>query len=196
MDFKNIIDSHRSQIKFYQLSCLALISVLGILAVIVPSSLKSGPYIIQETETVSTVIVSEPWKITVARIQGFLRLFLNSRFEWSKENFEQKREILKTIVSDSVFNKLKDSVANYGSIAKFQDARGFYVLEDFRLANQQHVIEAQVSRIIRLSTTGVVTPLRLRLIYEETTISNANPYGLRVKAIEEGETPQVLEGSR
>ncbi len=196
MDFNNMIDSHRSQIKFYQLSCLALIGVLGLLAVIVPSSLKTGPYVIQETETVSAVSISEPWKLSVARVQGFLKLFLNSRFEWSKETFEQKREMLKRIATDQVLSKMKDSLDSYSAIAKSQDARGYYVLEGFRFSNDQHVIEAQVSRIIRLGTTGVVTPLSLRLSYEDASISDKNPYGLRVKGIEEGEiTPQV-EGSR
>ena len=187
MDFNNVIDSHRSQVRFYQLTCLALIAVLGLLAIIVPSSLKAGPYIISESEGAATVMPSQPWRITVSRVEGFLRLFLSTRFEWRKETFDQKKDLLKTLVAEPVLSKIRDSVVAYGSVAKAQDARGYYVLEGFRFSNEQHAIEAQVSRIIRLGSTGVVTPLSLRLIYEDTALSDSNPYGLRVKAIEEGE---------
>ncbi len=187
MDFNNMVDSHRSQIKFYQLSCLALIAVLGLLAVVVPSSLKTGPYVVHESDSLASVAISEPWKLTVGRVEGFLKLFLGARFEWSKETFDQKRSLLQAISTDAVISRLKDSIIGYGAVAKAQDARGYYLLEGFRFANEQHLIEAQVSRILRIGNTGVVTPLKLKLTYEDAAISDANPYGLRVKSVEEGE---------
>lgn len=185
MDFNSWVDSHRSQIKFYQAFSLGLIIVLGILAVVVPSSLKNGPYIIRESDSIATVTRAEPWKLTVGRIEGFLKLFLSARFEWSKESFEQKKTILKGISDEAPFNKLKDSITSYGAIAKSQDARGYYVLEGYRFSNEQKLIETQVSRVIRIGTTGVVTPLMIRITFEESALSDGNPFGLRVKAIEE-----------
>ena len=190
MDFNNAIDIHRSQIKFYQIACLALIGVIAILAVIVPSAMKSGPYVVRETDTLSTVVRAEPWKMTVGRVEGFLKYFLSARFEWSKENFDTRKDELKTVVTDQVFSKLKESIVGYGAIAKSQEAKGFFVIEGFRFSNDQHIIEAQISRIIRVGGPGVVTPLVLKLTYEDTSVSDANPYGLRIKAIEEGPIAQ------
>ena len=189
MDFNNMVDSHRSQIKFYRASCLALIGVLALLAVVVPTSLKTGPYIIRESDTVSSVIQSEPWKVTAARIEGFLRLYLSNRFEWSKENVDQKRDAVRTLVTDGVAAKLKDSMVSYSTIAKAQNARAYYVLEGFRFSNERRLIDAQVSRIIRVGTTGVVTPLQIRLVYEDSAVSGQNPYGFRVNSIEEVDLP-------
>ncbi len=196
MDFNNMVDESRSQVRFYQAICLSLIGLLAILAVIVPSSLKNGPYVIQEASTASAVSVSQPWRLSVARIEGFLKMFLSNRFEWTKETFDQKKSQLKNIVTEAVQTKLKESIVGYGAIAKSQDAKGYYVLEGFRFSNEQHLIEAQVSRIIRLGTTGVVTPLVLRLVFEDMSVSDANPYGLRVKAIEEGEISQTPGASK
>lgn len=187
MEFNSMIESHRSQIRFYQLLCIGLVATMTVLAVIVPSSLKTGPYIVNDSGAFFTVSRSEPWKVSVARIEGFLKLFLTSRFEWSNESFEQRKATLKQITTDKVLTNLKDSIASYSAIAKSQDAKSYYLLEGFRFAHEKHVIEAQVSRVIRVGATGVVTPLFLRLFYEDAPISEGNPYGLRVTAIEEGD---------
>jgi hypothetical protein len=190
MEFNNMLESLRAQIKFYQVLSLLLIGVLAVLAVIAPASIQLGPYVIQDSNGYAAVTRSEPWKLTVSRVEGFLKLFLSTRYEWSKDGFDQKKEALNSLVTDAVAAKLKDSVVSYGTFAKAQDARAFFILEGFRFSNEKHVIEAQISRIIRVGTTGVVTPLFLKISYEDTSVSNMNPYGLRVKAIEESEASQ------
>ena len=185
MEYQSVIGEHRSQVKFYQLLCLALVFVLGILSIVVPTTLKAGPYIIQDTESLLSVSRSQPWKLTVSRVEGFLKLYLNGRFNWSKENFAAQKDILTQIISDAALNKLKDSLISIEAIAKTQGARSFYILEGYRFSNQQKVIEAQVSRVIRVGSTGVVTPLLIHLYFEEASVTEQNPYGLQITSLEE-----------
>lgn len=190
MDFQNAIDQHRSQIKFYRLMCVSLTLVIGILAVIVPSSLKNGPYIIQDNDSLFSISRSEPWKLTTSRLEGFLKLYLTARFDWFQGNFDARKELLRTILDESPFTKMKDSIVSLGLLAKNQDARGFFILEGYRFSNEQRIIEAKVSRIIRVGTVGALTPLLIRLHYAETAVTEQNPYGLIIKSLEETEIRQ------
>jgi hypothetical protein len=161
--------------------------IVALLAVIVPSSLKNGPYVVQDTEGIYSVSRSQPWKLTVARLEGFLKLYLAGRFDWSKETCNARKELLKEIVDGSNLGRMKESIIGMEALVKNQNGQSFYVLESFRFSNQQRLIEAQVSRVVRVGATGVVTPLLIRLIYDESSISAQNPYGLKIKSIEEVE---------
>ena len=194
MEFKSVIENHHSQIRFYRLSCLSLIAVVGLLAVVVPSSMKYGPYVVRETSDLSTIVRSEPWKLTVSRLEGFLKLYLSNRFEWSKDEVNQRKEALKNLTNPEVFQQMKESLTAMEAIAKNQNGKIYYLLEGFRFSNQKKLIEAQISRVIRIQNTGVVTPITIRLLFEEAPITTENPYGLKVKNIEEFETKPSLNG--
>ncbi len=188
MDFQSMVDDHRSQLVFYRKLCMTLSVLLGIISVSVPLLMRSGPYLVQDSESLYSVSKAQPWKLTVTRLEGFLKLYLTGRFDWSKENFADRRKLLKEIIADPAFQKLKDSLLSLETVSKNQSARGFYVLEGYRFSNERKVIEAQISRIIRVGATGVVTPLLVRLFFDEAAVSEQNPYGLKIKALEEMES--------
>lgn len=187
MEFQSVIDHGRSQVKFYRVLCIALLAIVGIQAVVVPTAIQSGPYVINDMDSFFSLSKSEPWKLTVGRMEGFLKLYLTGRMDWSKENFDSRKKILSTISSDSVQSKLKDSLLSFGAMARNQDVRSFYVLEGYRFSNEKKVIEANVSRIIRVGSTGVVTPIRVSIGFTEAAVTEENPYGLKIIALTESE---------
>jgi type IV secretory pathway component VirB8 len=185
MEYQSTIDIYRSQVRFYRALCFVFIAMVGVQAVL--ASLKRGPYIVKDSDSFFTVVQSEPWKLTTIRIEDFLKLYLSGRMEWSKDDFEFKRKLIDGLSSRAVQAKLKDSMAAFEAMARNQDMRCFYVLEGYRFSNENKVIEANVSRIIRIGVTGVVTPIRVVIGYDEAPVSEENPYGLKVVSIEETE---------
>ena len=180
-----MVDIHQSQIRFYRLMCFALLALYA--GQIIISSANRGPFVITEESTFSSVSQSKPWKLSVERVEGFLRLYLSQRMEWSKVDFDQKRTLLLELSSDGVQRKLKDSLNTYGSMAKAQDMRCFFVLEGFRFSNEKQVIEAEVSRVIRIGAAGVVTPMKIAIGFSESPLTKANPYGMTVISLEESD---------
>jgi hypothetical protein len=188
MEFQSMIDEHRSQTRFYRLALMALIAALVILSIVVPASIKRGPYIVQDSQGLYAVTRSEPWKLTVSRLEGFLKLYLTARFDWSKDTAPKRKDLLRKLVSEKAYASMKESVTSLSVLTSTQKGRVFFVLEGYRFANQKKLIEAKVSRIVRVGNAGVVTPLTIRLTYEEVTVSEDNPYGLQVKSVEEFES--------
>lgn len=185
MEFQSTIESYRSQLKFYQILSLVFATTVGIEAVLFAT--QKGPYFVRENDSFSVVTQSEPWRLTTERIEGFLRLYLDGRMHWSKEDFDSKKALLSAITSETVQTKLKDSLVAFGAMARNQDMRSFYVLEGHRFSNEKKIVEAQVSRIIRIGATGVVTPIQLVITYDEAAVTEQNPYGLKIVSIDESE---------
>jgi hypothetical protein len=102
--------------------------------------------------------------------------------------------VLQAIVNPVVFAKLHDSFASLSSISKAQSAKGFYVLEGWGFSNSEKKIEARIDRVIRIRNAAMVTPLTVRLIVEDSQLSDTNPYGLKIDSVEELE-PQEGGGS-
>ena len=185
MNYQNKLETDQKQILFYRWLCLALVATVGVQEIL--SSIDKGPYFVKENDSFFTVSRSEPWKLTVERVRNFLNLYLKGRMEWSKEDFESKRSLLSEISSEAVQSKLKDSLVTFEAMAKSQDMRSFYVVEGYRVSNERRIIEATVSRVIRIGTTGVVTPIRVIICYDESAITENNPYGLKVISLDESE---------
>jgi len=185
MEYQSTIETYRSQVRFYRALCLAFIAMVG--AQVVFGAIDRGPYVVKETDSFFSVSQTEPWKLTIERVEGFLKLYLKGRMEWSKDDFDSKRSLLFEISSEAVQGKLKDSLLSFGAMAKNQDMRCFYVLEGYRFSNEKKLIEANVSRIIRIGNTGVVTPIRVVIGYDEASVTEQNPYGLKVISLDESE---------
>ena len=185
MEYQSTIEILQSQLKFYKALCVLFIVL--VVAQIALASINKGPYVVQEKDSFFSVTESEPWKLTQVRIEGFLKLYLKVRMEWSKDDFESKRSLLNQIASDPVQTKLRESLNAFSAMAKSQDMRCFYVLEGYRFSNEKKIIEARVSRIIRVGNTGIVTPIQVAISYDESSVSKENPYGLKMISVEESE---------
>ncbi len=170
--------------------------MIAVIGVIMPISQNSGPYVIQESDRISTVSRSMPWRLSTERITGFLHHYLAARFEWSNETFELKRKTLQVVTTDSVYSKLKESIIAYSAITKSQNARGFYILEGFQYSNEKRIIEALVSRVIRVGNTGVVTPLKILIEFDEARLNEQNPYGITITSLNESETTDPERGAQ
>lgn len=193
MEFQSMINDHRNQITFYRRLCLGLIAALSFIAIVVPLTMSAGPYIVRDSENLYSVSKAQPWKLTVSRMEGFLRLYLSGRFDWTKENFGERKALLKEILSEPAFQKMKDSLLSLEILSKNQGARSFFILEGYQFSNERKIIEAKVSRVLRVGTTGVVTPLVVRIYFDDAAMTEKNPYGLRIKSLEEGEAASSVE---
>lgn len=190
MEYLNPINQLEQMLKRYQIALCILVVLLGIAIVAVPTLSRSGYCIVVEQDGLATLAETKPWKISAARIESFLKNYLSSRFEWSAETFSKSKENLKQLTSEAVYSKLKDSVASFEAIAQNQQARSHYVLEGFGFANAKRTIEARVTRIVRIKHLALSTPLVIRIFYEDTAVSQTNPFGLIVSGLEELEADE------
>src|SRR5688500_18432145 len=118
MEFQNMIDGHQAQIRYYRILSLSLAGVLTIFAVIVPASIKSGHYVIHADGPEYLLLRSSPWNMTAGRLEGFLKVYLTGCFDWTKETFPARKELLQTIVSPPTLLRLKESVTSLELLSK------------------------------------------------------------------------------
>ncbi len=189
MEYLRPIEQLKQLAKLYQVAILVLAGLLGISLVAVPSIVKKENPIVINEDSVARIAEVDPWKITTTRMEGFAKLYLLNRFEWNREDFSRKKEKLKSITTDSVYQKYKESFTQFEALAQNQAAKSYYVLEGFGFSNAQKKIEVRITRIIRIRNVGMATPLTVRLSYQETAVNAENPYGLIIDGIEESEVP-------
>jgi hypothetical protein len=168
--------------------------LLGISIVGVPWALRQAPVVVLDQDGFSRITQGKPWQLTTSRVEGFTKLYLANRFEWTQDDFDKKRGSLQGILTSTVFDKLHDSLAAFSSISKTQSAKCFYVLEGWGFSNADKKIEAHIDRVIRIRNAVVATPLTIHLTFQESQLSDTNPYGLKIDGIEELE-PQEGGGS-
>jgi hypothetical protein len=185
METFSVIDRLRSELRLYQRALIGCLVILAVSIVGVPAVLRSGPYVISDQGHFYQLARTKPWELTISRMEGFAKLYLSSRFEWNAENFTGKKAQLKSIMKEAVFNRFKDSLNSFEALAKSQSARSFYALEGFAFSNAKHVLEARVSRVLRIQTSGLVSPIVVRLSFEEVPVTESNPYGLQITGVEE-----------
>lgn len=187
MEYLKPIETLQDCLKRYQRMVIALMVLLGVTIFAVPALFKNGPYLIKDQGSFFAVSKSEPWKMTVGRVEGFTKLYISTRFEWTPENFKSKETALKEIINESALIKLKESLSSLRGIAQNQHASSFYVFEGYGFSNKEQKIEARITRVLRIKNVAVATPLVLRLKFQEVSVSDANPYGMSVIGIEESE---------
>lgn len=185
MEYLKPIEDLRSSLTLYKKLTIGLAILLSLAIVGVPFALRSGPYVVTEQGDLSQLAQSRPWEISVARIEGFTKQFLKSRFEWDAKHFDQQRGQLELLTTDVVFGKLKDSINSFRSLAQNQAARCYYLLEGFGFSNSQQKIEARIVRVIRIGAIATATPLTIRVSYRDAKLTRENPYGLAVSSLEE-----------
>jgi hypothetical protein len=165
-------------------------SLLALSIVAVPWILRQGPVVVMDQDGYSHMVRSKPWQLTVSRMEGFTRLYLLNRWEWSPEDFDAKRASLEELVVPTILPKLKDSLQGLSSLSKAQQARSYFVLEGWGFSNADHKIEARIDRVIRIKSAAVATPMTVRLIVQEAPVTESNPYGLKIESLEEAEAQE------
>ena len=185
MEYLKPIETMQECINNYKKMLLALCFLLGVTIIAVPLIFRNGPYVVNDQESFLAVSKSQPWKITISRIEGFTKFYLSSRFEWSTDDFDKKSDQLKLITSDPVFKKLKDSLSSFKALAQNQGAKCYFVLEGYGFSNRDQKIEVKVTRVLRMKSAAFGTPLIVKLNYQETAVSETNPYGLTITGIDE-----------
>ena len=166
---------------------LLLIALLALAVTVIPLAMKKGNPLLVRTEKGIVLSEVEPWKLSVARIEGFTRAYLSSRFEWSEADIAQKRQAVSNFVSPAVFAKLKDSIVTFETLARNQKAKSYYVLEDFHFSADDHTIEAKITRVLRIQNAALATPLLVGISYSDATLSPENPFGMHATSLNEAE---------
>lgn len=193
MDYLTPLETQKNTIKRFQQFTFVILILLGIAMLAVPAIIGRGPVVVIDTQDYMHVVKSKPWNVTISRIEGFTKLYLSSRFEWVKNNFSEKKEVLSKVTDETIFKRLKDSIGSFESIATNQNGKSYYVLEGYGFSNEKRKIEARITRVLRMNNLAVATPFTVRLSYKETSVSESNPYGLVVDGLEEVE-PTTEQG--
>jgi hypothetical protein len=185
MEYLKPLNTLQEMVKRDQKIIYALCILLGVSLIGVPLLFKNGPYLVKDQESFSSVVKASPWKLTVTRLDEFCKFYLNTRFEWAPDNFKNKEDRLQQITSKVVYQKLKQSLTSFQSIADNEKARSYYILENDSFSNVDHKIEANVIRVLKIKNIAVATPYTVRLSFQESIVTEANPYGLILNGIEE-----------
>ena len=187
MEYLKPIESLEKNLRFYQQMTAALIGVITLIVIILPNAAKhSNPLLIKTDQSVSLAEVSS-WNLSVDRLERFAKAYLSARFEWTADNFGKKKDSLKELTSESVFSSLKTPLTSFESLAQTQGAKSYYVLEDFGFSNAKKLIEAKITRVIRIKNAALATPLQITLTFDEASLSESNPFGLTVVGLDESE---------
>jgi hypothetical protein len=187
MQYLTPLENLEKKVAYGQKIIIGLVLLLALSIGYVPTVVKKSNPLLIRTETGIVLSEVEPWKLTSARIEEFTRAYLSSRFEWRDETFAQKRKSLSQIADPQVFLKLKDSLQAFEAIAHNQKARSYYILENFQFSNQEQKIMVDVTRVLRIQSAALSTPLRIEINYGEASLSGENPYGLVATSINEME---------
>lgn len=187
MEYLKPVEHLRQLARFYQALVFIMAGLLAISLVAVPSIVKKENPVVINEDNIARIAEAEPWKVTNARMDAFTRFYLSSRFEWTASEFAAKKHKLKSITTDSVYLKFKESFSQFEILTQTQNAKCYYAFEGFGYSNAQKKIEAHVIRVLRVHNLAMATALTVRISYEETAVSATNPYGLIVNGVEESE---------
>jgi hypothetical protein len=166
---------------------IGLFALLAVAIGFVPQIVKKSNPLLIRTEKGIVLSEVEPWKLSVARIEEFSRAYLSDRFVWSEADFADKRKNLSAITNPEILSKLKDSIQAFEALSRNQKAKSYYVLEEFHFSNEEKKIVVQMTRVLRIQSAALATPLRIEISYTEAPLSPENPYGLVVTSVDERE---------
>jgi hypothetical protein len=161
----------------------ALMALFGLFMIVIPQALKNSNPVVIQTQTGAEIATTTPWKLSEARIERFTNAYLAARFQWDAKSFVDQRKQLGILTDDAVLTKLKA----FEGLAQNQDARSYYVLESPPSWDGRQKIEAHVTRVLRIQSAALATPLVVRLSYMEAPVTPENPYGLRVTELDESQ---------
>ena len=84
MEYLKPIEQLKARNKFNQGVIYGLLVLVGLLLIGVPQIMKGEPFLLKTTDDLPQVVETEPWKLSVSRIEGFSHEYLEARFHWSK----------------------------------------------------------------------------------------------------------------
>ena len=187
MQYLKPLDDLEKKIAYSNKIIIGLFFLLAVAIGLTPQIVKKSNPLLIRTEKGIVLSEVEPWKLSVARVDEFSRAYLSDRFLWSDADFSDKRKNLSVITDPQAMVKLKDSIQAFESMARNQKAKSYYVLEDFHFSNDERKITLQITRVLRIQSAALSTPLAIDISYREAPLSAENPYGLVVTAIDERE---------
>lgn len=187
MEYLKPMEHLNQMLKLYKIGLAVLAMLLGIAIVLVPFTVARGNCTLVQQEGLVELAANAPWKIASFRIETFAKKYLSARFDFSTENAGTRKDALKNLVSEKVLQSLKSPLEADESLAKTQSAQSYYLLEERGLSysNTKRIIEAKITRVVRVRNAAVATPMVVRLSFQEAPINTANPYGLIVDGLEE-----------
>ena len=187
MEYLKPIEVLEQTIARYKTILYSLVALLGLSLILVPQIVKQSNPVIVKTKDGAILAPVSAWSNSIDRLEGYTNAYLAARFNWKPETIEEKKTELKNLTTDAVFSKLKESIAAFQSLAQNQQAKSYYVLEDFSVSNASQKIEIFATRIIRIKNVAAATPLHILISYQESAITQTNPYGLAISGIDESE---------
>lgn len=191
MEYLKPIEQLKARNKFNQGVIYGLLVLVGLLLIGVPQIMKGEPFLLKTTDDLPSVVETEPWKLSVSRIEGFSHEYLEARFHWSQATIEKTKNRLKAITSDQVFAKLKDSASANEALAQNQKAESYYVLEHQAYSKTLDQAELHITRVIRIRDVALATPLVIRLSVKPAPITDQNRFGLVLDEVDEEEARNV-----
>ena len=102
MEYLKPIEQLKARNKFNQGVIYGLLVLVGLLLIGVPQIMKGEPFLLKTTDDLPQVVETEPWKLSVSRIEGFSHEYLETRFHWSEATIGKTRDRLKAITDDQV----------------------------------------------------------------------------------------------
>lgn len=196
MEYLKPIEQLKARNKFNQGVIYGLLVLVGLLLIGVPQIMKGEPFLLKTTDDLPQVVETEPWKLSVSRIEGFSHEYLEARFHWSKATIGKTKDRLKAITDDQVFAKLKDSNSANEALAQNQKAESYYVLEHPAYSNTLDQAELHITRVIRIRDVALATPLVIRFSVKAAPITDQNRFGIIIDELDEEEARNVSgEGS-
>lgn len=188
MEYLKPIEQLKARNKFNQGVIYGLLVLMGLLLIAVPQILKGEPFLLKTTDDFPTVVQTEPWKLSVSRIEGFSHEYLEARFHWSAPTMPKAKDRLKAIAGDVVYAKLKDSIAANEALAQNQKAESYFVMEKPpTFSNTLDQAEMHITRVFRIRSVALATPLLIRFSVKQSAITEQNPYGLVLDELDEEE---------
>ena len=187
MDYLKPIEQLKARIKFDQGIIFGLLVLFGLLLIVVPQILKGEPFLLKTTDDLPTIVQSQPWRLSVSRMESFSHEYLEARFHWSAVTQAKARDRLKVVAGDTIFAKLKDSLAANDALAQNQKAESYYALEHQTFSNLLDAGELHITRILRIRNVALATPLTIRFAVKQAPVTDQNPYGLVLDELDEEE---------
>ena len=196
VEYLKPIEQLKARNKFNQGVIYGLLVLVGLLLIGVPQIMKGEPFLLKTTDDLPSVVETEPWKLSVSRIEGFSHEYLETRFHWSAATIGKQRDRLKAIAGDAIYAKLKDSVSANEALAQNQKAESFFVLEHPAYSNTLDQAELHITRVLQIRDVALATPLVIRLSVKPAPITEQNRFGLVLDELDEEEARSVSgEGS-
>jgi hypothetical protein len=187
MEYLTPLENREKRIARDKKIIIGLFALLAVAIGLVPEIVKTSNPLLIRTEKGIVLSEVEPWKLSVARTEEFSRAYLSDRFAWSDADIIDKRKSLSAVTTPEVLSKLKDSLQAFEVMAHNQKARSFYVLEEFHFSNEDKKIVVVITRVLRIQSAALATPIRIEISYRDAQLTPENPYGLVVTSVDERE---------